>query len=212
MPADAKNIVKKVLKPAARASSGSESGIRDTVLVNTMAMASEKEKWRNFFFRNFWYFDDFMIFKNKKMRSNLKKLLENSQKKTSIFVSLTIQNTFAKNQHVKHWINVDGMKNGNSCNWINSRNQGAKSKTLNKIHCESKIVLNFVKFQNISKKKRWLLTSIGHIGHSQNVDAASDDKGWNGCADDGECQNWANVLKKVSFVQIVTAFKDDWWQ
>ena len=50
IPADAKNIVKKVLKPEARASSASESGIRDTVLVNTMAMASEEEKWRNFFF------------------------------------------------------------------------------------------------------------------------------------------------------------------
>lgn len=42
MPAEAKNIVKKVLNPETRASPVSESGMRDTVVVSTMAMASEK--------------------------------------------------------------------------------------------------------------------------------------------------------------------------
>lgn len=41
MPAEAKNIVKNVLNPEARASPVSESGMRDTVVVSTIAMASE---------------------------------------------------------------------------------------------------------------------------------------------------------------------------
>lgn len=41
MPADAKNIVKNVLKAEAMASPVSESGIRDTVVVSTIAIASK---------------------------------------------------------------------------------------------------------------------------------------------------------------------------
>lgn len=65
IPADAKNIVKNVLNAEAIASPVSESGIRDTVVVSTIAMASRK---KSFNFDYFLCFNGmFLVFFGSKM-------------------------------------------------------------------------------------------------------------------------------------------------